>query len=56
MRDTAKDRKDIIEHLQAALSLCESAGMPTLEFLIERALDEAHATDWGRGQTDATRE
>jgi hypothetical protein len=51
MRDTAKDRKDIIEHLQAALVLCEPAGLPLVGFLIEQALEQVRAADWGQGST-----
>ena len=53
MRDTAKDRKAILDHLQAALDLCEPAGLPIAGYLIERALDEVRAADWGRGSVPA---
>lgn len=52
MHDAAKDRDEIIQHLQAALDRCEGVGAPILEFLIERALDEARALDWGRTRTE----
>jgi hypothetical protein len=50
MRDTAEDRRAIIEHLQAALDRCDGAGLPVLKYLIERALDEARAADWSTRQ------
>jgi len=53
MRDTAKDRQEILKHLQAALDLCEPAGLPIAGYLIERALDEVRAADWGRGSAPA---
>ena len=43
MRDTAKDRVEIIEHLEKALLLSEQASEPIVGYLIERALDEATA-------------
>ena len=44
MRDTAKYRAEIIEHLEKALTLCEQASEPIVGYLIERALDEARAS------------
>ena len=46
MQDTAKHRAEIIDHLEKALTLCDAAAVPVVGYLIERALDEARATDW----------
>jgi hypothetical protein len=46
MRDTAKHRAEIIDHLEKALSLCDQASQPIVGYLIERALDEARAAHW----------
>ena len=46
MRDTAKYRAEIIEHLETALALCDQASEPIVGYLIERALDEARASHW----------
>jgi hypothetical protein len=46
MRDTAKHRAKIIEHLETALTLCDQASEPIVGYLIERALDEARGSDW----------
>jgi hypothetical protein len=46
MPDAANDQKELIAHLQAALDLCDGSAMPTLGYLIARALDEARAADW----------
>jgi hypothetical protein len=47
MKDTAKDREEIIEHLEKALILSEQASEPVVGYLIECALDEARGTQWG---------
>jgi hypothetical protein len=47
MRDTAKHRDEIIEHLEKALLLSEEASEPIVGYLIERALDEARGAQWG---------
>jgi hypothetical protein len=39
MRDTAKHRAEIIEHLEKALTLCDQASEPIVGYLVERALD-----------------
>lgn len=44
MRDTAKDRTEIIQHLEAALTLCDAAALPVTAFLIEQALDDVRAS------------
>jgi hypothetical protein len=49
MRDTAKDRAEIIELLEKALTLSEEASEPILGFLIQSALDQARAAQWGLG-------
>jgi hypothetical protein len=46
MRDTAKHRAEIIEHLETPLALCDQASEPIVGYLIERALDEARGSDW----------
>jgi hypothetical protein len=46
MRDTAKHRAKIIEHLETALTLCDQPSEPIVGYLIERALDEARGSDW----------
>jgi hypothetical protein len=46
MRETAKYRAEIIEHLEQALLLCEQASEPIVGYLIERALDEVRGSDW----------
>jgi hypothetical protein len=43
MLDAARKRAVLIEHLVSASSLAEELGDGTLGFLIERAIDEAHA-------------
>jgi len=40
MRDTAKDRAEMISLLEKALALSQEAHEPIVGFLIERALDE----------------
>lgn len=44
MPDTAKYRAEIIEYLEKALLLSEQASEPIVGYLIERALDEARAS------------
>jgi hypothetical protein len=46
MRDTAKYRAEIIDHLEKALVLSEQASEPVVGYLIERALDEARGSHW----------
>jgi hypothetical protein len=46
MRNTAKHRDEIIEHLEKALILSEEASEP-VGYLIEPALDEARGAQWG---------
>ncbi len=41
MRDTAADRRKIIEHLEAALALTDQTREAVLGYLIEHALDYA---------------
>ena len=47
MRDTTKHRAEMIEHLEKAFTLSEEASEPIIGYLIERALDEARAAQWG---------
>jgi hypothetical protein len=47
MRDTAKDRAEIVELLEKALTLSEEAHEPIVGFLIQSALDAARAAQWG---------
>ena len=44
MRDTARHRAEIVDHLETALTLCYATGEPIVSNLIERALDEARAS------------
>lgn len=44
MRDTAKYREEIVGLLENALLLSEQAQEPVVGYLIERALDEARAS------------
>lgn len=47
MRDTEKTRRELIQHLAAAMLLAGELGEPTTEYLIERAIDEARGQAWG---------
>jgi len=47
MLDTAKTRKELIEHLEAAIILADEVSQPVTAYLIDRALDEARGQDWG---------
>jgi hypothetical protein len=47
MRDMAKHRAEIIEHLETALALCDQASEPIVGYLVERALDEARSAQRG---------
>ena len=44
MRDTARHHAKIVDHLETALTLCYATGEPIVGNLIERALDEARAS------------
>jgi hypothetical protein len=46
MRESAKYRAEIIEHLEKALLLSEQVSEPIVGNLIGRALDEARASHW----------
>jgi hypothetical protein len=46
MRDAWQNREQIMANLQAALTLANEVQMGTLAYLIERALDEAQATQF----------
>jgi len=46
MRETAKYRDEMIQYLERALTLSEQASQPVVGYLIERALDEARASQW----------
>ena len=55
MRDTAKHRAEIIEHLETVLALCDQASEPIVGYLVERALDEARASHWTGGRLPSKR-
>ena len=46
MRDTADDRRKLIEHLEAALAAAVEMNESALAYLIERAIDEARSSAW----------
>ena len=46
MFDTAPQREKLLEHLNSALTIAGAIEEPILEYLIERAIDEAHATQF----------
>jgi hypothetical protein len=53
MFDTAPQRKKLLEHLNSALTIAGAIEEPMLEYLIERAIDEANSTQLiGAGQND----
>lgn len=47
MHDAQQKRLEAIKHLETALALTDGDAYPTLAYLIECALDEARAKDWG---------
>ena len=46
MKDTSRQRADLLMHLEAALILTAELGQPVTGYLIERALDEARSAQW----------
>jgi hypothetical protein len=46
MFDTAPQREKLLEHLNSALTIAGAIEEPMLEYLIERAIDEARSTQF----------